>query len=175
MVQVSTGGKTLITSAISVFLLLWVLLFAGPLFSDLPNAILASLIIVSLRGVLVQFTDLVKFGQRSYSEVFVWLATLMSTIFIDIDYGLMIGLGTSTAFLLWWGYYPKVELLGQTDHDDLFIDKSNVSLYHKKLTIFVQDRILLTGYFFRERKCGDSTNNWKPEFGQHSPRGRSNY
>ena len=109
-----------------MFLLIWVLLFAGPLFQDLPNAILASIIIVSLRGILMQFKDLYTYGKRSYSEVFVWLATFLGTVCIDIDFGLMIGLGTSLAFLLWWGSHPKVELIGRTDRNDLFLDENNV-------------------------------------------------
>ena len=113
-------------SVVTVFLLLWVLLFAGPLFEDLPNAILASIIVVSLRGILTQFKDLYIYTKRSYSEVFVWLATFLGTVFIDIDYGLIIGLATSLAFLLWWGYHPKVELVGRTDRNDLFVDKNNV-------------------------------------------------
>ena len=127
LVQVSSGGRTLMASFMSVFLLLWVLLFAGPLFQDLPNAILASIIIVSLRGILMQFKDLCTYGKRSYSEVFVWMATFLGTVCIDIDFGLMIGLGTSLAFLLWWGYHPKVELIGTTGQDDLFVDENNVS------------------------------------------------
>eukprot|EP00093_Oithona_nana_P013439 13439.XXX_839671_841919_1 [CDS] Oithona nana genome sequencing. len=125
LVQVSAGGRSLMASIVTVFLLLWVLLFAGPLFEDLPNAILASIIVVSLRGILTQFKDLYIYAKRSYSEVFVWLATFLGTVFIDIDYGLIIGLATSLAFLLWWGYHPKVELVGRTDRNDLFIDKNN--------------------------------------------------
>jgi hypothetical protein len=37
MVQESTGGRTLVTSAVSVFMLLWVILFIGPLFYYLPK------------------------------------------------------------------------------------------------------------------------------------------
>ena len=37
MVQDSTGGRTLLTSAVSVFMLLWVILFIGPLFYYLPK------------------------------------------------------------------------------------------------------------------------------------------
>jgi MFS superfamily sulfate permease-like transporter len=42
MVQVSTGGKTMMASAISVFLLLWIILFVGPLFFHLPRVRLTS-------------------------------------------------------------------------------------------------------------------------------------
>lgn len=54
MVQVSTGGKTMMTSAVSVFMLLWVILFIGPLFYHLPKAVLSAIILVSLLGIFVQ-------------------------------------------------------------------------------------------------------------------------
>ena len=37
MVQVSTGGKSQLASAVSVFLLLTVILFVGPMFRHLPK------------------------------------------------------------------------------------------------------------------------------------------
>ena len=129
MVQVSAGGRTLMASVVSIFMLLWVLLFAGPLFRDLPNCILAALIMVSLRGILMQFKDVKIYAKRSNSEIFVWLSTFLGTVFVDIDYGLIIGLGVTFIFLLWWGYYPKVELLSPTDHEDLFTNKSEVREY----------------------------------------------
>ena len=116
-------------SVVTVFMLLWVLLFAGPLLRDLPNAVLAALIMVSLRGIFIQFKDVMIYAKRSNSEVFVWLATFFGTVFIDISYGLMIGLGVTFMFLLWWGYHPRVELIRPCDHEDLFMQKHDVSRF----------------------------------------------
>ncbi len=126
MVQEAAGGRSMVTSMVSVFLLIWVLLFAGPLFRDLPNAILASLIVVSLRGIITQFKDLRTYSKRSCSEALVWLATFVGTVFIDVDIGLIIGLATSLVFLLWWGYHPKVELIARTEIPDIFLDNFQV-------------------------------------------------
>lgn len=125
MVQENAGGRTLITSAISVILLLVVLLFAGPLFQDLPTSILASIIVVSLKGILFQFRDLLMFGRRSLSDALVWSATFLGTVFLDVDIGLLVGLLASFMFLLWWGFRPRVELVGRTDNADLFVDADN--------------------------------------------------
>lgn len=46
IIQFTTGGKTQLTSLISCVLILFVLLWIGPLFEFLPRAILASIIIV---------------------------------------------------------------------------------------------------------------------------------
>ena len=77
----------------------------------------------------MQFKDVKIYAKRSNSEIFVWLSTFLGTVFVDIDYGLIIGLGVTFIFLLWWGYYPKVELLSPTDHEDLFTNKSEVREY----------------------------------------------
>lgn len=132
MVQESTGGKTLVTSAVSVFMLLWVILYIGPLFYHLPKAVLAAIILVSLLGIFVQFRDLVRFARRSLSEAFVWLTTFLFTVFLDVDMGLVVGLAVSLLFLIAWGYFPKIELVGRTEYQDLFLqaDSFHSGLYY---------------------------------------------
>ena len=78
----------------------------------------------------MQFKDVKIYAKRSNSEIFVWMSTFLGTVFIDIDYGLVIGLGVTFIFLLWWGYYPKVELLSPTDHEDIFTYKSEVRMQY---------------------------------------------
>ena len=91
----------------------------------------------------MQFKDVKIYAKRSNSEIFVWMSTFLGTVFIDIDYGLVIGLGVTFIFLLWWGYYPKVELLSPTDHEDLFTYKSEVRMqYIYFFTTFLVQKML---------------------------------
>ena len=86
----SVGGRTQLTSAVSVAFLSLVILFAGPLFTDLPKvklikyqflfiwefdailliwvflqAVLSSIIVVALKGMLLQYHDFAKFWAKS--------------------------------------------------------------------------------------------------------------
>jgi MFS superfamily sulfate permease-like transporter len=72
-----------------------------------------------------QFRDLIRFARRSSSEAFVWVATFLCTVFLDVDVGLIVGLGVSLLFLIAWGYFPKIELVGRTEYQDLFLQSDS--------------------------------------------------
>ncbi|ELK15071.1 Solute carrier family 26 member 6 [Pteropus alecto] len=58
LVQESTGGNTQVAGAISSLFILIIIVKLGELFQDLPKAVLAATIIVNLKGMLMQFTDI---------------------------------------------------------------------------------------------------------------------
>ncbi len=41
--------------------------------------------------------------------------------FQDVDVGLIVGLAVSLMFLVAWGYFPKIELVGRTEYQDLYL------------------------------------------------------
>ncbi len=49
------------------------------------------------------------------------MATFLVTVFLDVDMGLLVGLLVSIIFLISWGYFPKIEVIGITEFDDLFL------------------------------------------------------
>lgn len=55
--QEASGGKTVLAGAFSSVLVLIVILALGPLFKPLPNACLAAIIIISLKGLLMQVKE----------------------------------------------------------------------------------------------------------------------
>jgi len=38
-----------------------------------------------------------------------------------VDLGLLVGITVSLLFLIAWGYFPKIELVGRTEFQDLFL------------------------------------------------------
>merc|ERR1719309_889407 len=56
LVQESSGCRSQLTSVTSAFLLLGVLLLAGPLFQPLPICVLAAIIVSSLTGMFKKFS-----------------------------------------------------------------------------------------------------------------------
>lgn len=58
LVHDAAGGKSQVSGIVSAILVLFVCLFLGPLFYTLPNAVLASIIIVALFPLFRQFSEI---------------------------------------------------------------------------------------------------------------------
>ncbi|XP_035825356.1 prestin [Aplysia californica] len=122
MVQDGVGGKTQIVSLVSSVLVVIVLLALGPLFESLPNSILAAIIIVSLKGLFLQFGELKRLWRVSKVDYTVWLVTFLSTVFLDVDLGLLIGLIYNLVPILLRTQEPYVTLLGRLPDTDVYVD-----------------------------------------------------
>lgn len=83
---------------------------------------LASIIVVSLKGLFLQFYDLVTLWSVCRLDALIWLATFGVSVIVDIDYGLMVGVGVSMAVLLARSQCPPTAHLGHVPHTDLYLD-----------------------------------------------------
>lgn len=71
-IQQMSGGRTQVASLISCGILAVVLLWIGPVFEPLPRCCLASIIIVALKGLLMQVKQLYGFWKLSKADAFLW-------------------------------------------------------------------------------------------------------
>ncbi|CAL1537496.1 unnamed protein product [Lymnaea stagnalis] len=122
MVQDGVGGKTQIVSLISSVLVVIVLLALGPMFEALPNSILAAIIIVSLKGLFLQFLELKRLWKISKVDYTVWLVTFFATVLLDVDLGLLIGLIYNLVPILLRTQEPYSCLLGRLPNTDIYVD-----------------------------------------------------
>ncbi|ESO05350.1 hypothetical protein HELRODRAFT_119893, partial [Helobdella robusta] len=122
LVQESTGGKTQVAGLVSSSLLLVVLLFIGPLFHDLPNCILAAVIIVNLRGIFLQVCDLKYLSRISRADMFTWLVTCLGVVLTDVDFGLLVGLAFSFLTIVLRNQITKLQSLGNIPGTELYED-----------------------------------------------------
>lgn len=86
------------------------------------QCILASIIIVALKGMMLQAKDLPSFWRLSKLDGLVWIITFLTVVLVDIDYGLLVGLGLSLASILVQGMKPYTCLLGAMPNMDLYLD-----------------------------------------------------
>nr|XP_039260469.1 solute carrier family 26 member 6-like [Styela clava] len=92
-VQVESGGKTQVVGLIAAAIILLVLLVIGPLFSSIPKACLASIICVAMKGMLKRALALKDLWKVSKLDFATWMVAAISTIFLDVVYGLCVGVG----------------------------------------------------------------------------------
>lgn len=113
------GARTGLASIISAVLIILTLLFLTPLFYYLPKAILASVIMVAVFG-LIDFKEakhLWKNDKRDFAMLFV---TFVATLSLGIEEGILIGVVLSLIMVIYRSAYPHVAKLGQVEGTDQY-------------------------------------------------------
>ncbi|BFZ08352.1 hypothetical protein BsWGS_11390 [Bradybaena similaris] len=124
LVQENAGGRTQVTGLVSSSVLIAVLLVVGPYFRTLPNCVLASIILVALKGMFTQFADLRALWSISFIDFAVWLVAFSATSLLDVDLGLLTGVGFALLTVIMRSQRPYTCLLGQVPGTDIYKDLS---------------------------------------------------
>nr|7V73_A Chain A, Prestin [Homo sapiens]7V74_A Chain A, prestin [Homo sapiens]7V75_A Chain A, prestin [Homo sapiens] len=121
-VNESAGGKTQVAGIVAALVVLLVLLFLGPLFYYLPKAVLAAIIIVNLKGLLMQFKDAPKLWKVDKLDFLIWLVTFLGVVFLSVEIGLLVGVGFSLLTVLLRTQRPRTSVLGRIPGTDIYRD-----------------------------------------------------
>ncbi|XP_028968860.1 anion exchange transporter [Galendromus occidentalis] len=109
--QEKIGSKSQLSSLISSALLIVVILFAGPLFFYLPKCVLSSIIIVALKGMILQVNDCFRYARVSRMEAVVWLSTFLGCFVLDLEYGIVAGAICTVGTLLYRDSKPRIRFV----------------------------------------------------------------
>ncbi|PNJ44229.1 SLC26A7 isoform 6 [Pongo abelii] len=101
----STGAKTQVACLISCIFILIVIYAIGPLLYWLPMCVLASIIVVGLKGMLIQFRDLKKYWNVHKIDWGIWVSTYVFTICFAANVGLLFGVVCTIAVVI--GRFPR--------------------------------------------------------------------
>ncbi|XP_029040905.1 sulfate transporter isoform X1 [Osmia bicornis bicornis] len=124
LIQQTVGGRTQIASIVSCLILLTILLWIAPFFEPLPRCVLASIIVVALKGMFQQANQLVKFWKLSKYDAIIWIVTFLIVVIVSIDIGLLSGIILSLGIILLQSLRPYTCLLGHIPNTDLYLDLS---------------------------------------------------
>lgn len=91
-IQSSLNVKSQICSLFSCSIVLLIVCYFAPILHDLPKAALSCIIIVALKGILVQIKDFYLNWRLSKLDALVWLTTFLSVFIFGITYGLVVGI-----------------------------------------------------------------------------------
>ena len=115
------GGKSpVLLAVVAVLVLLTVLLLAG-LFADLPEAVLAAVVIHAVSG-MMRPTELVRLRRANQPEFWLAFGALLGVIVIGILAGIVIGVGLSFILLIRQLDHPHVGILGRDQERGQFRD-----------------------------------------------------
>ncbi|XP_071358001.1 chloride anion exchanger-like [Trachinotus anak] len=124
-VQESSGGKTQIAGLVSAMMAMIVTVALGFLLEPLPRSVLGALVIVNLKGMLMQFREIPYLLRRDKLECVVWVGTCLGAILLGLDLGLAVGLGVELLTVVFRTQFPRCSVLANIPGTDLYRDRKD--------------------------------------------------
>uniref|UniRef100_A0A8C5A4L3 Solute carrier family 26 member 6, like 1 n=1 Tax=Gadus morhua TaxID=8049 RepID=A0A8C5A4L3_GADMO len=121
LIQESTGGKTQVRGSQPVIVLVTILKL-GPLFQELPKAVLAAIVFVNLKGMFKQYSDIPQLWRNNKIDLAVWLVTWVATMLFNLDLGLAASIVFALLTVIFRTQLPTYSVLGQIPGTDLYED-----------------------------------------------------
>ncbi len=131
------GARTGLSSIVSALLIILTLLFMTPLFYYLPNAILASIIMVAIFK-LIHLAEAKTLWQIDRKDFVMMSVTFLGTLFLGIGPGIGIGVLLSLAWIIFETSYPHHAELGRVPGTHSFrnVRRFKELLVHDDVLIF---------------------------------------
>ncbi|WP_435158542.1 SulP family inorganic anion transporter [Haladaptatus sp. DFWS20] len=116
----AVGGKTQLTNAVVALVLVVVLLFLTGVFTNLPETILASIVIVAVKG-LIDIPAIQQLYQVSKSEFAIAMAALFGVLTVGMLWGIYVGVVLSLLVAISRVSRPETHELGRIPGTDQFV------------------------------------------------------
>lgn len=154
VVNERTGANTNLASWISAALVGLTLLFFTPLFYNLPKAILAAIIMVSVVGLIDLKTAILLF-KTNKKDFAMLMATFLSTLLFGVQIGIITGVVLSLGLVIQRSVYPHLAELGKLQDTNYYRNLSRFpeAVERKDALIFRFDSELYFANinYFKER------------------------
>ncbi len=150
-INADSGSKTPLSSIFTAIFILLTLLFLTPLFYHLPKAILASMIIVSVLG-LIEFRAAARLWKMDKLDFFSLLATFAATLSLGIAIGIGVGVGLSLLGVIYRSVKPHIAVMGRLpdtrfyrnvlrfpeaeDRPDILVLRFDAQMYYANIGFF---------------------------------------
>lgn len=151
VVNADSGAKTPMAGVFSSLLIVLVSLYFTGFFRDLPLAILAATIIVSIWK-LVDFKPFIETWRYSKADGIAMWITFFGVVCIDISTGLIIGIVSTFILLLWRISRPHIAVIGLIEGTQHFrnIQRHHVLTSSKLLSMRIDENLnFLNAHIFK--------------------------
>jgi len=142
MVNFNAGARTQLSSIfLAVFTAATLLLFA-PLFSGLPKAALAAIIIVAVAG-LVDLRSIPETWRYSKADGASNLVTFLGVLAYGVEAGLVMGVLLSVLLYIWRTGHPNIAIVGRMPHSTEFrsVARHQVETWPEILLVRVDENL----------------------------------
>lgn len=121
MILSNLGAKTTLNGVVTAIFMLLVLLFIGPLFKSLPLSVLAAMILVSMKELLLQYRNLPHIWRINKYDFGIWVITNSVGVLVNLDYGIIAGIGVSVLSVVIQSQLTKGYLLKMSENESILI------------------------------------------------------
>jgi len=141
-INVDSGAKSPLASLVTVAVMIAALLVLGDLIAPLPYALLGAMIMASIVS-LVDVTTFKSAWRTDRLDAFSFGAAFLGVLAFGLNTGLVIGLITSFAGLIWQSSKPHIAVVGQLAGSGHFrnINRHDVVTYHNLLIVRVDESL----------------------------------
>jgi SulP family sulfate permease len=135
-VNEGAGARSEISPIIAALLILLTVLLLTPLFKDLPEAVLAALIIHAVSH-LWKVAEFRRYYTEARPEFWLGLATLVGVITLDVLPGLVIGVVSMLGLVIYRASRPYLGVLGRAPDTGVYGDIQRHPDYHPEPCLLV--------------------------------------
>ena len=107
----TAGTRSQVSSLVTSALILATVIVLAPLFRNLPNTILAAIVIASVLG-LINVSEIRRYAATRRTDAVVAIVALVGVVTTTVLVGLVIAVMLSLVFLLYRASRPTVEIMG---------------------------------------------------------------
>ena len=118
----SSGARTPVASLVTGALVLATLIVLAPLFSDLPKAVLAAIIIDAVVFGMIDIAELRRLYRVTRFDFWIAVAAIVGVLSAGVLAGVVIGVVLSLGWLIYVATQPSMPLLGREPDTQVFRD-----------------------------------------------------
>ncbi|KAG9453712.1 hypothetical protein H6P81_006616 [Aristolochia fimbriata] len=107
-----SGAKTGLSGITMGVIMCCALLFMTPLFEEIPQCALAAIVVSAVMG-LVDYDEAIFLWHVDKKDFLLWTITSITTLFLGIEIGVLVGVGSSLAFVIHESANPHIAVLGR--------------------------------------------------------------
>uniref|UniRef100_A0A667GLN8 Solute carrier family 26 member 8 n=1 Tax=Lynx canadensis TaxID=61383 RepID=A0A667GLN8_LYNCA len=120
IIQDKSGGRQQFASLVGAGVMLLLMVKVGPFFYELPNAVLAGIILSNIFPYLETIYNVPNLWRQNQYDCIIWMVTFVSAIFLGLDVGLLVSLAFAFFIIAVRSHRTKIFLLGQIPNTNIY-------------------------------------------------------